>query len=188
MVAEALNSGSRWRRWEPHVHAPGTVFNNQFKGPTAWNDYLTSLEQAEPNLEAIAVTDYYCTDTYEQVVREMKENGRLPQVALVFPNVELRLDVATVKDRWTNIHFLVSPDDPRHVFETQRFLGRLRFEAFGDYFACNREDLIKLGRRSDPDGRHISGIPPRRLAVQGELRTVAGRVQSEASGHRPGTF
>ena len=23
--------GSEWRRWEPHIHAPGTVMNNQFK-------------------------------------------------------------------------------------------------------------------------------------------------------------
>jgi len=27
-----LNSGSLWHRWEPHVHAPGTLLNNQFKG------------------------------------------------------------------------------------------------------------------------------------------------------------
>jgi hypothetical protein len=39
-----LNRGSEWRRWEPHIHAPGTVMNNQFSGPTAWHDYLTALE------------------------------------------------------------------------------------------------------------------------------------------------
>ena len=93
-----INRGSEWHRWEPHIHAPGTLFNNQFKGPNAWGDYLASLEQAAPVIRAIAVTDYYCTDTYQHVVWEMKENGRLPEVALVFPNVELRLDVATVKD------------------------------------------------------------------------------------------
>ncbi|MEL3888939.1 TrlF family AAA-like ATPase [Ferrovibrio sp. MS7] len=148
---EPLNSGSRWHRWEPHIHAPGTLFNNQFKGPNAWADYLSSLEQATPVIRAIAVTDYYCTDTYQHVVREMKESRRLPQVALVFPNVELRLDVATVKERWTNIHLLVSPDDPNHVAEIDRFLSRLRFEAFGDNFACTRADLIKLGRKSKPE-------------------------------------
>jgi hypothetical protein len=146
-----LNAGSQWHRWEPHIHAPGTIFNNQFKGPTAWDDYLASLEQATPVIRAIAVTDYYCTDTYQRVVAEMKQNGRLPQVALVFPNVELRLDVATVKDRWTNIHLLVSPEDPDHVKEVERFLGRLRFEAHGDYLACSRHDLIQLGRKSKPD-------------------------------------
>ncbi len=148
---EPLNAGSRWNRWEPHIHAPGTVFNNQFEGPNAWDDYLASLEEATPVIRAIAVTDYYCTDTYQHVVREMKDGGRLPQVALVFPNVEMRLDVATVKEHWTNIHFLVSPDDPNHLAEVERFLSRLRFEAFGDNFACTREDLIKLGRKSKPE-------------------------------------
>lgn len=146
-----INRGSEWHRWEPHIHAPGTLFNNQFKGPNAWSDYLTSLEQATPLIRSIAVTDYYCTDTYQDVVREMKENGRLPQVALVFPNVELRLDVATVKERWTNIHLLVCPDDPKHVAEVERFLSRLRFEAFGDNLACTQEDLAKLGRKSKPE-------------------------------------
>ena len=26
------SSGSRWLRWEPHIHAPGTVLNDQFNG------------------------------------------------------------------------------------------------------------------------------------------------------------
>jgi AAA domain, putative AbiEii toxin, Type IV TA system len=147
---DELNAGSRWHRWEPHIHAPGTLFNDQFKGPTAWPDYLRSLEQARPIIRAIAVTDYYCTEAYQRVVLEMAENGRLREVKLVFPNVELRLDVATVKERWTNIHLLVSPEDPSHIAEIERFIGRLRFGAHGDYFACNRHDLIELGRKSKP--------------------------------------
>lgn len=146
-----ISRGSEWHRWEPHIHAPGTLFNNQFKGPNAWENYLTSLEQATPVIRAIAVTDYYCTDTYQQVLREKEENSRLPDVELVFPNVELRLDIATVKQRWTNIHLLVGPDDPKHVEEVARFLSRLRFEALGDNFACTREDLAKLGQKSRPE-------------------------------------
>lgn len=145
-----LNAGSLWHRWEPHIHAPGTVFNNQFTGPSAWPDYLDSLEHAEPVIRAIAVTDYYCAETYREVCRQKRENGRLPGIDLVFPNVELRLDVATVKGRWTNIHLLVDPSGEEHLEELERFLGRLRFEAHGDNFACNRVDLIKLGRRSNP--------------------------------------
>src|ERR1700686_647712 len=83
-----LSRGSEWRRWEPHIHAPGTVMNNQFSGPNAWGDYLTALEQVTPVIEAIAVTDYYVTDTYEEVLRH-KAAGRLPSAKLVFPNVEL---------------------------------------------------------------------------------------------------
>ena len=43
-----LSRGSEWRRWELHIHAPGTVMNNQFSGPAAWTDYPTALERAAP--------------------------------------------------------------------------------------------------------------------------------------------
>lgn len=144
-----MNRGSEWRRWEPHIHAPGTVMNNQFKGPNAWDDYLTALEQATPVIEAIGVTDYYITDTYEEV-RRHKASGRLPSAAVIFANIELRLDVATAKGGFVNAHLFVSPDDPNHSAELQRFLSRLHFTAFQDRFSCTRDDLIRLGKKADP--------------------------------------
>ena len=109
-----ISRGSEWRRWEPHIHAPGTVMNNQFSGPNAWHDYLSALEAATPTIEAIAVTDYYVTETYQEVL-EHKKNGRLSSVELVFPNIELRLDVATAKGGFVNLHLFVSPEDPGHL-------------------------------------------------------------------------
>ena len=88
-----ISRGSEWRRWEPHIRAPGTVMNNQFTGPTAWEDYLSALEVAVPVIEAIAVTDYYVTETYQQVLK-YKAAKRLRAATPIFPNVELRLDVA----------------------------------------------------------------------------------------------
>jgi hypothetical protein len=144
-----LSRGSEWRRWEPHIHAPGTVMNNQFTGPTAWDDYLTALERAAPLIEAIAVTDYYVTDTYEEVLRH-KAAGRLPDAKLIFPNIELRLDVATTKGGFVNLHLFVSPEDPNHLEEAERLLSRLQFNVMQDRFDCTRADLIRLGRKADP--------------------------------------
>jgi hypothetical protein len=144
----SLNSGSRWHRWEPHVHAPGTLLNNQFSGEDPWGEYLTTLEASDPPIRAVAVTDYYLTNTYEDVVAE-KGKGRLPDVDLIFPNVELRLLVGTMKGRWVNVHLLVDPTDPEHLVQLHRFLGRLRFRAHGDTFACTRDDLIRLGKAAD---------------------------------------
>lgn len=144
-----INRGSEWRRWEPHIHAPGTVMNNQFIGPNAWHEYLTALEQASPVIEAVAVTDYYVTDTYE-VVRKYKAAGRLPDVKLIFPNVELRLDVATAKGSFVNLHLFVSPEDPEHTDELQRLLSRLQFNVMQDCFDCTRADLIRLGKKTNP--------------------------------------
>lgn len=123
--------------------------NNQFSGPNAWGDYLTALERATPVIEAIAITDYYVTDTYEAVLQH-KAVGRLPSAKLVFPNVELRLDVATAKGGFVNLHLFVSPEDPQHLEELGRLLSRLQFNVMQDRFDCTRAELIRLGKKADP--------------------------------------
>ena len=142
-----ISRGSEWHRWEPHIHAPGTVLNNQFGAADPWGTYLATLEGLMPKIEAIAVTDYYVTDTYEAFLQH-KAAGRLPDVKLLLPNVELRLDVAA-KSGFVNIHLLVSPEDPDHVAEVKRILTRLQFHAYNDRFDCTRDELIKLGKRAD---------------------------------------
>ena len=64
-------------------------------------------------------------DTYQELL-SYKVGGRLPNVQLIFPNVELRLDVAA-KTGFVNLHLLVSPEDPKHVEELHRILQRLQF-------------------------------------------------------------
>jgi len=143
-----LNRGSEWHRWEPHIHAPGTILNDLFGATDPWSAYLTTLESLTPKIEAIAVTDYYVTDTYEEFLKH-RAAGRLPGVKLLFPNIELRLDVAA-KSGFVNIHLLVCPEDPDHLAELKRILRRLQFHALNDRFDCAREELIKLGKRADP--------------------------------------
>jgi hypothetical protein len=126
--------------------------NNQFSGPNAWCDYLTALERATPIIEAIAVTDYYVTDTYEEVLRR-KAAGRLPGAKLIFPNVELRLDVATTRGGFVNLHLFVSPEDPQHIKELRRLLSRLQFNVMRDRFDCTRAELIRLGKKRPPTHR-----------------------------------
>ena len=143
----SFNSGSRWNRWDPHIHAPGTILNDQFKGD--WKSYIAALEALFPTVGAIGVTDYYSVETYERLTEE-KKAGRLPNCALIFPNVEMRLGIGTVRGKWANVHLLVSPDDPNHVAELKRILGRLTFSAHGDTYACTKDDLIRLGKHFDP--------------------------------------
>jgi len=140
--------GSIWHRWEPHVHTPGTVLNDQFTGADAWERYLAKIESATPPIKALGVTDYYSTTTYERVLKA-RADGRLKNCGLIFPNVEMRLAVGTVKGRWANLHLLVSPEDPHHLEELWRFLSRLSFPAHEDRFNCTKGDLVKLGQKAD---------------------------------------
>ena len=140
--------GSKWHRWDPHIHAPGTVLNDQFKGDDGWDKYLAALESTSPPVRALGVTDYYVLDSYERVLA-FKCAGRLAACDLIFPNIELRLGVGTVKGKWVNVHLLVSPEEVDHVAEAKRFLARLEFRAHEEVYSCTREDLIKLGKRVD---------------------------------------
>lgn len=139
--------GSRWRRWDPHIHAPGTVLNNQY-GPDGWDQFFERVEASDPPIRALGVTDYYSIDVYEAVLAR-KNAGRLSRVDLIFPNVEMRYGIGTSKGSPINVHLLVSPDDPNHVEETRRFLRAFTFAAHGEVFRCDRGDLIKLGRAHD---------------------------------------
>jgi hypothetical protein len=69
--------GSEWHRWDPHIHAPGTVLNDQFSGD--WETYLTRIEGSSPGIEALGVTDYFSIRTYREI-REWKNKGRLGNV------------------------------------------------------------------------------------------------------------
>ncbi|MGK2881965.1 MAG: TrlF family AAA-like ATPase [Mycobacterium sp.] len=146
MTSTADPRGSTWRRWDPHIHAPGTALNNQF-GPDDWEDYLTLIEKSEPRIEALGVTDYYGIADYEKLAA-FKAEGRLPDVGLIFANVEMRLPTATSTNP-VNIHLLISPEDPEHVEETKRFLNTLTFQSGGETYVCNPADLIRLGKKSD---------------------------------------
>ncbi|MFW2227770.1 MULTISPECIES: TrlF family AAA-like ATPase [Rhizobium] len=143
------NSGSRWLRWEPHIHAPGTVLNDQFKGADSREQYLRKIETASPTIRALGVTDYYLLDTYQEIREAKHRDGRLKDVDLIFPNVELRLAFGTVKGNWVNCHLLVNPEEADHVEATRRFLSQLTFDAFGDRFNCTPEGLTRLGTKVD---------------------------------------
>ena len=144
---KAGNRGSVWRRWEPHIHTPGTVLEDRFPKDKGWELYLDALEAVTPRLQVIGVTDYCITRSYERMTEE-KAKGRLKDCEVLFPNVELRLKIGTAKGNFVNIHLLVSPEDPNHVAELNRFLGRLSFTAYDDEFTCTPSDLARLGQRA----------------------------------------
>lgn len=151
-----IGPGSLWQRWDPHVHAPGTIFNDQFKGD--WDAYFDTLETADPPIRALGITDYYGLDTYRQLLAKRQAGKRLVECELIFPNIELRFSVGTAK-AWINAHLLVCPDDPDHLNHLDRFLQRLTFRTTTGPYCATRTDLIRLGRDLDMTGRRYTTGP-----------------------------
>jgi len=125
--------GSVWHRWDPRLHAPGTLLSDQFSGN--WDQDLNRIETSDPPIRALGVTDYFCIETYRNV-RKLKADGRPPNVELLFPNVEMRLDIKTEKVHPVNIHLLFSPDDLNHQDEIIRVLGKLEFSFHDREYRC----------------------------------------------------
>lgn len=144
--------GSLWHRWDPHLHTPGTLLNDQFRG--TWETYLTRIRQSSPAVRALGVTDYFCIQGYRKV-KQSFDKGELGEVALVFPNIEMRLDIKTEKKKPINIHLLFSPEDPNHQNQIERILGQLKFEYRDRCYACTLSELAALGKehlgQSDAD-------------------------------------
>lgn len=139
--------GSEWHRWDPHIHAPGTAREDYFAGD--WDGYLKKINEADPPIRALGVTDYLCIQTYREVCAR-KAAGHLPKVDLIFPNVEMRLDTRTTHGRGINLHLLFSPNDPEHESEIERILSSFRFESTDREYACTRTDLLHLARMMNP--------------------------------------
>lgn len=139
--------GSVWHRWEPHIHTPTTILANEFSGPNdGWDDYVSRLNQADPPIRALGITDYYSLDGYRKVL-QLRDNGLLTKAMLIFPNVELRFNIGTGRNSAINGHLLISPEHENHVEMAERFLNKLTFSAPGQKFNCNRGDMILLGRK-----------------------------------------
>ena len=140
-------AGSHWHKWDLHVHAPSCALNNQFRGATLeekWADYLECIE-AVPDISVLGITDYFSIEGYQRLLVE-KHTGRLPNVDLLIPNVELRIIPVTGDSNPINLHVLFDPDPAVVNNLGTYFFQNLEFAYAGNNYRCTQNDLIRLGR------------------------------------------
>ena len=82
--------GSSWRKWDLHVHTPASLRHN-YGGEDPWKRFITELEELPPDFKVIGINDYLFLDGYRRVLAE-RNNGRLKNIDLILPVIELRLD------------------------------------------------------------------------------------------------
>lgn len=137
-----MNRGSEWRKWDLHIHTPGTAKNDQYgSSGDVWEEYIDALEKSD--IAVFGITDYFSINNYLKVKNYQKE-GRL-QDKLILPNVEMRLLPVTGKGTPINIHAIFDPTLDASDIERE-FFRPLQFLYDGATYSCVDSDLARLGR------------------------------------------
>lgn len=158
--------GSEWRRWELHIHTPGTQKNDNFDGSSLaekWekyyndiNEYIGDGNDPLKSIAVVAITDYLSIDNYKKVILDNRLHS---SVKLILPNVEMRIQ-PIANDSPINTHFIFNPDIIESVED--RFFSRIKFIYGTTSFSASRSELIRLGKtissELDDDSAYRKGI------------------------------
>ena len=105
-----LEIGSTWKRWDLHLHAPGTKLSDGYGGGSEDNlkRYVAELEASA--VQVFGITDYFAFETYFAV--KAKYSEIYPEGMKVFiPNIEFRLTETISSDgRNVHSHVLIDPN------------------------------------------------------------------------------
>lgn len=114
--------GSMWRKWDLHVHTPASM-EQEYGGDndTAWDRFLSELEALPSEFKVLGINDYIFIDGYARVLNERKR-GRLSNIDLVLPVIELRLDKfggTASKFSRVNFHVIFSNEISAETIQAQ---------------------------------------------------------------------
>lgn len=151
-----LREGSTWRRWDLHLHSPATTLNNQFAGASEdekWENYIAALEQLGA-YGCLGITDYFSIDGFRKV-RAFKEQNRLHNVALILPNIELRIVPVTDISKAINIHLLVCPSIVDELEDC--LFSNLHMTYKGERYKATQNGITNFGRAFRDDAMLEAG-------------------------------
>lgn len=152
--------GSTWSRWELHIHTPASALANEFAND--WDRYFKALARAPSEVKVLATTDYLSIEGYKKV-RSRWESGQLPNLNLVFPNIEFRISPHTTTSKGINLHLLISPEDSDHIRRIEEALARLTITYNDRLYPCTTAGLTDLGHAY---GSHRDNSPAYRDGIE----------------------
>jgi ABC-type lipoprotein export system ATPase subunit len=114
--------GALWNKWDLHVHTPES-FHTNYSGSKdeQWKRFLQELESLPPEFKAVGINDYIFIDGYRRIVAE-RMRGRLKNLDLVLPVIELRLDKFAGTEghfRRVNLHIIFSDEVEPETIQAQ---------------------------------------------------------------------
>lgn len=144
--------GSIWRKWDLHIHTPGTKKNDQYLGKDIdekWENFVKDINGSNESIAVIGITDYFSIENYFIFKRLVAEGKITKSFDLIIPNIELRVTPVTGSGTPINIHCIFNPDIENEI-ET-RFLSKLKFSHARTNYSAKKEELIRLGKDYAPN-------------------------------------
>lgn len=121
-----LSRGSEWRKWDLHVHTPFSLFHNYQAKETedVWERYIKDLESLPSEFKVLGINDYLFIDGYKKVL-EYKSLGRLKNIELILPVIELRLAkfCGNAQLKRINFHVIFSNEISSDIIQSQFLNG-----------------------------------------------------------------
>lgn len=130
------SQGAVWRKWDLHVHTPESFYHN-YPGnrEEAWESFISDLEGLPEEFKVVGINDYVLVDGYERVLKAKRDEGRLKNIDLILPVVELRLDkfggvvlggkAGKGASSWSRINLHVIFDQVEPEFIRQQFISAI---------------------------------------------------------------
>lgn len=119
--------GSEWRKWDLHIHSPGTKKNDGYKGSAGniWDEYCKRIEGSD--VQVFGITDYFSADGYLNTVREFRARYA-GSTKTFFANIELCTnDVVNKQSEEVNLHVVFNPSVSTE--KVKEFLSNLKINA-----------------------------------------------------------
>jgi ABC-type lipoprotein export system ATPase subunit len=148
--------GAEWRKWDLHIHTPNSLVHHYKpkNNDDVWESFIKDLEALSPEFKVLGINDYLFLDGYSKVL-EYKQKGRLQNIDLILPVIELRLAKfgGNKQLKRINFHIIFSDEIPCDKIQSQ-FLNGLSASYKLDP-NCNqnwggvitRDNLLELGKK-----------------------------------------
>ncbi len=146
--------GSRWGKWDFHVHTPYSILNNQFGfdpfdaednyHEKEFDQYVITLftKAIENEIVAIGITDYFMIEGYKRIKEKYLDCPKkleecFPDASIrdkvknihIFPNIEFRIDKFIGKNANSVNYHVIFSDDVSVTDIEENFLKAIKFES-----------------------------------------------------------
>jgi ABC-type lipoprotein export system ATPase subunit len=141
--------GALWNKWDLHVHTPASYVQNygDRESEDVWTKYFDGLASLPREITVLGINDYYSVGGYRRV-REAWQSGALPNIRLVLPVVEIRLEHLAGQSDTQRLNYHVVFSDELSPDEIERSFLHHLIASVGGFSSCvgHKDGLEAFGR------------------------------------------